>query len=181
MAAKKRRPAKAHKPVRKPAKKASKARKHVKRPAKAKAHRAAGHGETLHKGPNWVTAREVSGRMHVTNSAGESGTISVAEWRQREEHLIRNGWKHGRGCHHSSHSTAHRASAHPTVASHPSAPHPSPEHHSTVPSSEWDRLWHSYIEANKSGSLMDQIRAGRALLKFDKTHEIGRASCRERV
>src|SRR3972149_321918 len=114
MAAKKRRPAKAHKPVRKPAKKASKARKHVKRPAKAKAHRAAGHGETLHKGPNWVTAREVSGRMHVTNSAGEGGLFSGGEGPRREDPLTRKGWKRGRGPPHSSHSTAHRASAHPT-------------------------------------------------------------------
>ncbi len=165
MAAKKRRPAKAHKPARKhtkPAKRAKKTSK-VRKPAKrapkraSSAHRPMGHGESLHKGPNWVTAREVGGRMHVTNSLGESGTVSVAEWREREEHLIRDGWKHGR--HASKHSSAHHSPA-----------HHSPAPHSTVPSSEWDRLWHAYIEANKSGSLTDQIRAGRALLKFDKVH-----------
>src|SRR3972149_5688115 len=89
MAAKKRRPAKAHKPVRKPAKKASKARKHVKRPAKAKAHRAAGHGETLHKGPNWVTAREVSGRMHVTTTAGGAPTVRAPRRRTAHRHTLR--------------------------------------------------------------------------------------------
>lgn len=39
-----------------------------------------------------------------------------------------------------------------------------------APSSEWDRLWHLYLEANRRGSLNEQIKAGKALLRFDRIH-----------
>jgi len=49
----------------------------------------------------------------------------------------------------------------------PGKPNPFAKH---TPASEWDRLWHAYVLANKSGSLHEQIRAGRALLRFDRIH-----------
>ncbi len=60
-------------------------------------------------------------------------------------------------------SGAHHSTAHHTA-------HHAPHHPPHTPATEWDRLWHAYIESNRSGSLMDQIRAGRALLRFDKVH-----------
>lgn len=38
------------------------------------------------------------------------------------------------------------------------------------PATEWERLWKAYTEANRVGSLKQQLAAGRQLLRWDRTH-----------
>lgn len=130
------------------------------------------HVERLQRGSDWVQAQHTDGRMHVENSSGESWTMTMADWERQEEQLVKDGYHHvhpGHSGHHSPHHSPHHL------------PHVPPEHYKThavqskrrppkTPATEWDRLWHNYIQAAKSGSLREQVRTGRALLRFDRAH-----------
>lgn len=164
------------------------------------------------RGSDWVkVVRGTGENVHLTNSAGESGTITAGEWQQRLKNLLQAGWRKAEGAPHQSHHSTSPGvpeavleleklwDDHRVVAKHPdirlvlqrhgvskeearalatpihnalrkhaaeSGHHPAPK----TPATEWDRLWHNYIEANKSGSLAAQVKAGRALLRFDRTH-----------
>lgn len=75
------------------------------------------------------------------------------------------------GPHHASHPV-HHATGEPSPSVHTShaGHHPKHSYASGAPASEWDRLWHAYVEANEKGSLSEQIRAGKRLLRFDRIH-----------
>lgn len=78
------------------------------------------------------------------------------------------------GPHHASgaHHPGHHGTAVPSPSAHTShaVHHPKRSYASGAPASEWDRLWHAYVEANEKGSLSEQIRAGKRLLRFDRIH-----------
>lgn len=137
------------------------------------------------------TLRSRSGE--VVTDEQQAKAIAMSEGRKAEAHMLKKtkGKAHKKthkATHkttrkaHKAHVPAHHSPRPPGYGPHSSVAPASPVHHKAglhkahsryakgAPASEWDRLWHRYVEANEKGSLNEQIHAGKALLRFDRIH-----------
>lgn len=182
MAAKKRHKAKHAKPH--AAKRATKKRTHKKPASRAKAHkprkaphRAKAHAKHANPGVPaavlelegiWDDSGAIAAASHIVavlEHHGVSHADAVKMVPAIRSGLARHAKAHGRGrglarhkaTHHKAQSAAHHHRHHSGHAHRP-------------PATEWERLWKAYTTANASGSLKQQLAAGRHLLRWDRTH-----------
>lgn len=130
---------------------------------------------TLRSGRSGLPVTDVQQAKAIAMSEARKAAMKKAA---KKAHHKKTTHRSAKAVHHAGHPPSrpvHKAKVHAHPAKRPasfSAPKSGSEHlyAKGAPSSEWDRLWHGYLEANRHGSLNDQIKAGKALLRFDRIH-----------